>query len=202
LSVYKEVQMVNEQEQNGLRCRDWCVVSYDEKPGIQAIENVAPDLPPKPGEYRTVARDYEYRRHGTVSLLAGIDLHDGNVLGLVRDRHRSLEFTEFLSLLDSHYKPDWKVRVLLDNHTAHISKETMAWLKKHSGRFEFVFTPKHGSWLNLVEMFFSKMARSFLRHIRVKSKDELKKRIEQYLVEVNADPVVFRWKYKLDEVTV
>lgn len=202
LSVYKEVHIVNERELGGVRDRGWCAVSCDEKPGIQAVENAAPDLPPVPGELPTTDRDYEYRRHGTVSLLAGIDLHDGSVLGLVRDGHRSLEFTEFLSLLDSRYRPGWRVKVVLDNHSAHISKETVGWLKERPGRFEFVFTPKHGSWLNLVEMFFSKMAGAFLRHIRVKSKDELKRRIEQYLAEVNADPVVFKWEYKLDEVNV
>ncbi|GAG71008.1 unnamed protein product [marine sediment metagenome] len=78
----------------------------------------------------------------------------------------------------------------------------MRWLKKVPNRFEFTFTPKHGSWLNLIEIFFSKMARSFLRHLRVSSKEELKRRINQYIDEVNQDPVVFQWKYKMDEVLV
>lgn len=75
-------------------------------------------------------------------------------------------------------------------------------LKSKPNRFEFIYTPKHGSWLNLIEMFFSKMTRAFLKSLRVESKDELKRRIEKYLGEVNADPVVFKWKYKLDEVIV
>ncbi len=169
------------------------VLSYDEKPGIQAIENVAPDLPPVPGRHPSVARDYEYRRHGTVSLLAGIDLVSGHVWGLVRDRHRSAEFIEFLRLVDTKYPPPATLRIILDNHSAHISKETRAFLATRPGRFEFIFTPVHGSWLNLVESFFGKLARTLLRGIRVASKTELKHRIVQGLDELNEAPVVFRW---------
>ena len=124
------------------------------------------------------------------------------MIGLVRDRHRSREFVEFLEKLDLEYPKDWKIRIILDNHSAHISKETISALSKYPNRFEFIFTLKHGSWLNLIEMFFSKMSRSFLRAIRVKSKEELKNRILKYLDEVNMYPVVFRWKYKLDEIVV
>jgi transposase len=169
------------------------VLSYDEKPGIQAIENVAPDLPPVPGRHPTVARDYEYRRHGTVSLLAGIDLVTGHVWGLVRDRHRSAEFIEFLRLVDTQYPPSATLRIILDNHSAHISQETRAFLATRPGRFEFIFTPVHGSWLNLVESFFGKLARTLLRGIRVASKAELKERIMRGLAELNEAPVVFRW---------
>lgn len=200
LLVYKEVQMVNEQEKYEDLGRRWSVVSYDEKPGIQALDGIAPDLPPVPGRHPAMARDSEYIRHGTLSLLAGIDLHNGQVFGTVRERHRSAEFTEFLSVLDKHYPVDWEIRIILDNHSSHLSKETIKWLKDHPNRFDFIHTPKHGSWLNLVEIFFSKMTRSFLRFIRVKSKSELKERIEKYLEEINKDPVVFRWKYKMDEV--
>jgi transposase len=199
LVVYKEIQQSREKEE---RQEKQTVLSYDEKPGIQAIENVAPDLAPVVGKHPTWGRDYEYKRHGTLSLLAGIDLYDGHVLGLVRDRHRSKEVIEFLSMTDNFYPSDWKIRIILDNHSSHISKETMGWLKGKPNRFEFIYTPKHGSWLNLVEMFFSKMTRAFLRSLRVSSKLELKQRIEQYLNEVNAAPVVFKWKYKLDEVMV
>jgi transposase len=198
LVVYKEVQQAREDNDQGKRR----VLSYDEKPGIQAIANTAPDLAPVPGKHSAWGRDREYKRHGTFSLLAGIDLYDGHILGLVRNRHRSKEFIEFLTLADSHYPLDWKVRIILDNHSSHISKETMKWLKAKPNRFDFIYTPKHGSWLNLIEIFFSKMTRTFLRSLRVKSKAELKQRIEKYLDEVNAAPVVFKWKYKLDEVMV
>lgn len=198
LHVYKDVEVWRKK---GLPQEVVAVLSYDEKPGIQAISNTAPDLPPRPGEYPTVGRDYEYKRHGTVSLLAGIDLLDGHVLGFVRDRHRSREFVEFLKLADDHYPKVSRIRIVLDNHTAHTSKETRSYLATVPNRFEFIFTPKHGSWLNLVEIFFSKLARTLLRGIRVASKPELKIRIERYLQEVNEEPTVFKWKYKLETIS-
>jgi transposase len=200
LVVYKEVQQARDGGDQGPEKHT--VLSYDEKPGIQAIANTAPDLAPVSGKYAAWGRDHEYKRHGTLSLLAGIDLYDGHILGLVRDRHRSKEFIEFLAMADTYYPSDWKIRIILDNHSSHISKETMGWLKGKPNRFEFIYTPKHGSWLNLIEIFFSKMTRAFLRSLRVTSKTELKQRIEKYLSEVNAAPVVFKWKYKLDEVMV
>ena len=162
LQVYKEIALINKNPAND---RKATTLSYDEKPGIQAIKNIAPQLQPEVGRHATLQRDYEYKRLGTVSLLAGIDLHTGKIIPLVRDRHRSKEFIEFLSEVDKQYPDDWKIRMVLDNHSSHVSKETKAWLLKKPGRFEFIFTPKHGSWLNMIEMFFSKIARSFLRHI-------------------------------------
>ena len=200
LHVYKEVAIWREK---GTPPPDLvAVLSYDEKPGIQAIANTAPDLPPTPGRHSSVGRDHEYVRHGTLSLLAGIDLLSGEVLGLVRQRHRSAEFIEFLKLADAHYPAGARIRIVLDNHSAHISKETRAFLGTVPNRFDFTFTPKHGSWLNLIESFFGKMARTLLRGIRVASAEELKARIELYLKEVNETPVVFRWKYKLETLSV
>ena len=139
---------------------------------------------------------------GTVSLLAGLDLHTGRVTEIVSDRHASVDFIALLAKLDAEYPAQARIRLLLDNHSAHISKETQAYLSVHPQRFEFVFTPKHGSWLNIVETMFSKMARSMLRGIRVTSKQELIDRIHLYFAEVNADPVIFRWKYKMDEASI
>jgi transposase len=197
LCVYREVAVLRAAETDASNV---AIISYDEKPGIQAISNTAPDLPPKPGVHRTFARDHEYKRHGTLSLLAGIDLLTGKVHGCVEDRHRSREFVSFLKRLDAAYPADTAIKLLLDNHSAHTSKETRAWLAtRPEGRFTLVFTPKHGSWLNLVEGFFSKMARSVLRHIRVASKTELKARILAYLDDINAEPVVHTWTYKIGE---
>ena len=146
---------------------------------------------PNPACIRPSRASYEYKRHGTVSLLAGIDLLTGQVHALVKDRHRSREFIEFLKLLDAAYPTHTAIKLILDNHSAHISKETKAWLADQPvGRFEFTFTPKHGSWLNLVEGFFSKLARSVLRHIRVASKQELKDRIMAAMDQFNRQPVV------------
>src|SRR6202045_5356876 len=176
------------------------IVSYDEKPGIQAIGTPAPDRPPLPGTSPTVMRDHEYKRHGTLTLMAGIDLLTGNVHAVVKDRHRSREFIEFLKLLDTAYPADTAIEVILDNHSAHVSKETAAWLAVQPvGRFTFTFPPKHGSWLNIIEGFFSKFARSVLRHIRVASKQELKERIMLGIKDVNRYPVVHTWSYKLAE---
>ena len=202
LFVYKEVALLREQAEKGGEPLLIAVLSYDEKPGIQAIENTAPDLPPVPGKHACIGRDHEYIRHGTLSLLAGIDLLSGHVHGLVAERHRSREFIEFLELVDAHYAPGTLIRIVLDNHSAHISKETQRWLAGVPNRFEFIFTPKHGSWLNMIESFFGKMAKTMLRGIRVESKEELKRRIMLYLSEINESPVVFRWKYRLDEIAV
>lgn len=199
LHVYKQVELWHK---TGAPSELVAVLSYDEKPGIQAIENTAPDLPPVPGLQAAIGRDHEYIRHGTLSLLAGIDLLSGEVLGLVRERHRSAEFIEFLRMTDAHYPSDARIRIVLDNHSAHISKETRAYLATVPNRFEFTFTPTHGSWLNLIESFFGKMAKTLLRGIRVASKDELRARIEMYLREINQEPVLFRWKYKLECLSV
>ena len=175
------------------------VLSYDEKPGIQATANISDDLPPDE-RHKTISRDYEYKRLGTVSLLAGIDLQTGEAIPLVRDRHASKEYIEFLKLLDSKYPKGDKIRIVLDNLKVHTSEETRKYLAKVPGRFEFVFTPKHGSWLNLVEGFFSKLTRQSLKGIRVKTKEELVERIYKYFEEINADPVIYHWKYKLEEI--
>lgn len=176
------------------------VLSYDEKPGMQALGNKAPDLPPVPGVYSGISRDSEYIRYGTLSLLAGIDLLTGEVLARVERRHRSCEFIEWLRMIDVHYPNNIKIRIVLDNHSVHISKETRKYLASVPNRFEFIFTPKHGSWLNLIEVFFSKMTRVMLRGLRVDSLDELKTRLEQYFEEINQTPVIFRWKYGLESI--
>jgi transposase len=215
LCVYQEIAILRAVESDAVKaCREpdpgtanqtvdkaapnVAFISYDEKPGIQAIANTAPDLPPVAGQQQCVARDHEYKRHGTLSLLAGIDLLTGQVHACVENRHRSREFIGFLKKLDAAYPSDTAIKIILDNHSAHVSKETNKWLaEQRDGRFCFVFTPKHGSWLNLVEGFFSKMARSVLRRIRVASKAELKQRILAYLNDINREPVVHTWSYRI-----
>jgi len=199
LCVYREVEMRRAAAADRDGGGQIAILSYDEKPGIQAIGNTTPDLPPVPGTHPTTQRDHEYKRHGTVTLMAGIDLLTGTVHALVKDRHRSREFIEFLKILDTAYPAATAIKVILDNHSAHISRETKTWLAAQpDGRFAFVFTPKHGSWLNLIEGFFSKAARSVLRHIRVKSTHELKQRIIEFINDLNRDPVIHRWRYKID----
>ena len=194
LIVYQDVALQNAKRAAGQMASNIITVSVDEKPGVQAIGNTAPDLPPVPGRHSAISRDHEYKRLGTCSILAALDLQDGHVTARVEARHRSIEFIGLLSDLDKKYAPDCTIRIILDNHSAHISKETQSFLSKHPNRFQYVLTPKHGSWLNIVETLFGKMARSFLRHIRVQSLDELKTRILKGIDEINAAPVVHRWK--------
>jgi transposase len=194
LIVYQDVELQNAKRATGQTASHIITISVDEKPGVQAIGNTAPDLPPVPGKHPKIGRDHEYERFGTCSILAALDLQDGHVMARAEDRHRSVEFIGLLSDLDARYPPECTIRLILDNHSAHISKETQAFLARHPNRFQYVLTPKHGSWLNIVETLFGKMARSFLRHIRVQSLAELKARIRKGIEEINAAPVVHRWK--------
>jgi hypothetical protein len=193
LLVYQEVALQNEAGGKG-QGPLLITVSVDEKPGVQAIANTAPDLPPVARKYPTVARDHEYARHGTWSILAGLDLQDGHVTARVESRHRSVEFIALLQDLDAYYPPPATIRLILDNHSSHLSRETRAYLKTRPNRFKYVLTPTHGSWLNIVETLFGKMARTFLRHIRVQSREELRQRILKGIEEINAMPAVHRWK--------
>ena len=201
LLVYKQIEMLF--DENGELYipageQDVHTVSYDEKPGIQAIATTSPDLPPTK-ENGTIKRDYEYRRLGTVSLLAGIDLLTGEAIPLVRDTHKSEDFIDFLKILNEKYPEGDTIQVILDNHTVHTSKKVKQYLETIPGRFVFIFTPKHGSWLNMIEGFFGKMTRQMLRGIRVATKQELIDRIYKYFDEVNETPVVYHWKYKMED---
>ncbi|MDO9124352.1 MAG: IS630 family transposase [Deltaproteobacteria bacterium] len=193
LCVYKEVNLQNETLGSG-EVPSVITVSVDEKPGVQAIQNIAPDILPDPEKQSRIMRDYEYKRLGTLSILAALDLHSGHVIAQVHDRHRSSEFISLLKEIADYYPAGSTIRIILDNHSAHISKETMKYLAGSPGKFIYVHTPKHGSWLNLVETLFGKMARTFLKHIRVTSKKELKDRILLGIKEINDSPVVHRWK--------
>lgn len=203
LLVYKQVQMQFDENGGIIIPEDGHMthtVSYDEKPGIQATANKYPDHNPTE-ENGFVRRDYEYVRMGTISLLAGIDLLTGEAVPLVSDTHKSSDFVSFLKILDAKYPEGDTIRLILDNHSAHTSKETRLYLTTLSeDRFVFVFTPTHASWLNMIESFFSKMTRQMLKGIRVNSKAELTQRIYQYFDEINADPVVYHWTYKMDEI--
>ncbi len=201
LLVYKQIEMLF--DENGELYipageQDVHTVSYDEKPGIQAIATTSEDLPPTK-ENGTIKRDYEYKRLGTVSLLAGIDLLTGEAIPLVRNTHNSDDFIDFLKILDEKYPQGDIIQIILDNHSVHTSKKVKQFLGTMPGRFVFIFTPKHGSWLNMIEGFFGKMTRQMLRGIRVASKQELIDRIYMYFEEVNETPIVYHWKYKMDD---
>ena len=194
LLVYQEVMLQNQTGGVPEASPSVITVSVDEKPGLQALANTSPDLPPVPGQHSTVARDHEYKRLDTASILAALDLQTGHVTTRVERRHRSREFIALLQDLDRYYPPECILRLVLDNHSAHLSKETQAYLATRPNRFKYVPTPTHGSWLNMVETLFGKMARTFLRYIRVQSWEELRDRILLGVSEINAAPVVHRWK--------
>ena len=203
LLVYKQVEMQFDENGSITIPEDVPMthtLSYDEKPGIQAVANKYPDHNPTM-ENGVVRRDYEYVRLGTLSLLAGIDLLTGEAIPLVSESHKSSDFINFLQLINEKYPKGDTIRLILDNHSAHKSKETKRFLAGlPEERFEFVFTPTHTSWLNMIESFFSKMTRQMLKGIRVNSKEELAERIYLYFKEINAEPVVYHWTYKMDEI--
>jgi len=194
LEVYAAAEMLRQMPEAD---RPVAVLSYDEKPGIQAIATTAPDLLPIPHKHATVQRDHEYKRLGTATLSAAVDLVSGFVHHVVTERHRSREFVAFLERLDAHYPAGMLICLLLDNHSAHCSRETKHFLASKPNRFELVFTPTHAAWLNYVETFFSKVARSVLRRIRVASKAELADRIRRYIEMCSAAPLLPRWRYAI-----
>jgi transposase len=204
LVVYKQLSMQFDEDGNLLPYEGEPVhtLSYDEKPGIQAIDTTTDDRPPIQGTDKSssIWRDYEYVRHGTLSLLAAIDLLTGEAIPYVSDTHKSSDFISFLKKLDAKYPNGDKIRLILDNHSAHTSAETQGYLNTVPGRFEFVFTPTHGSWLNMIEGFFGKLTKQMLNGIRVASKEELESRIYQYFEEINEVPIPYRWSYKLDDI--
>lgn len=203
LLVYKQVEMQFDENGDIIVPGDGHMthtLSYDEKPGIQAVANKYPDYNPT-AENGFVRRDYEYVRLGTLSLLAGIDLLTGEAIPLVSESHKSADFIQFLKMLNEKYPEGDTIRLILDNHSAHTSKETKLYLATlPEDRFVFVFTPTHASWLNMIESFFSKMTKQMLKGIRVHTKEELSERIYSYFKEINADPIVYHWRYKMDEI--
>ena len=205
LVVYKQVSLQFDEEGRIIIPDDKPVVhtvSCDEKPGIQAIAATSDDLRPRHGN-GCVWRDYEYKRLGTLSLIAGIDLLTGEAIPVVSESHKSSDFICLLKKLDERYPEGDVIRIICDNHSAHKSKEVRNYLAtRPEERFGFVFTPTHGSWLNLIKGFFSKMTKLLLKGIRVNSKEELANRIYLYFDEVNREPVVYRWTYKMEEISV
>ena len=160
----------------------------------------APDLRPVAGGRGTVGRDYEHGRLGALSLLASIDLPAGEATPLAGETHKSSDHVEFLRILDGKHPKGDLIRIVPGDVSARTSAETRRCLATVLGRFEFVSAPKHGSRPNLVEGLFSRMTRQMLRGIRVSSKDEPEGRILRYFREVNAEPVVYRWRWNLSDV--
>ena len=166
------------------------VLSLDEKSQIQALDRTQPGLPLKPGRCGTMTHDY--KRHGTTTLFAALNVLDGTVFGRCMQRHRHQEFLRFLGAVERDIPVGKIVHVVLDNVATHKTPEVLKWLLRHP-RWVFHFTPTSGSWLNAVETFFSALTRRRLRRGVFRSIAELQAAINHYLHEHNDDPKPFVW---------
>ena len=193
--------MANAKRAAGETASNVITVSVDEKPGVQAIGNTAPDLPPVPGKHPKIGRDHEYERFGTCSILAALDLQDGQVTARVEDRHRSIEFIGLLSDLDAKYPPDCTIRIILDNHSAHISKETQEFLSKHPNRFQYVLTPKHGSWLDLAESELAVLTSQCLDR-RIPDQNALIREVDAWVKHRNLRHAKADWRFTTDDARI
>jgi transposase len=169
------------------------VWSVDEKTGIQAKSRVNPTLAPVPGI--PARREFEYRRHGTVVLFAGLNVHQGNVEGWVTDSSRSDNFVEFLAHLISVTPRRHKLHCIVDNLSTHTTPQVENLLKKHRGRVVLHFTPTHASWLNQVELFFSILERRMLNNSEASSPDQLAAKIMTFINAYNRRAAPFAWTY-------
>src|ERR1700724_3966596 len=161
------------------------VLSVDEKSQIQALDRPQPGLPMKPGRAGTMTHDY--KRHGTTTLFAALNMLDGTVIGECMPRHRHREFLRFLKTIDQRTLPNLDLHLIVDNYATHKTPAVKRWLKRHA-RFHLHFTPTSGSWLNMVERFFAEITRKRIRRAVFKSVDELNQTRMPYLDTHNDQP--------------
>lgn len=166
------------------------VFSVDEKSQIQALDRTQPGLPLKPGKNGTLTHDY--KRHGTTTLFAALDVHAGTVIGECLPKHRNDEFLRFLKKLDRQTDKALAVHVIVDNYATHKHPNVKEWLGKHP-RFHLHFTPTSASWVNLVERFFRDITEQRIRRGVFRSVEELKAAIMEYLEQRNANPKPYHW---------
>jgi transposase len=168
------------------------VVCIDEKTAIGARSRKHPDLPARPG--RVARREFEYKRHGTVSIIAALHVHTGQVITQWITRNDSATFIAFLTMLDRSIDPDLSIHLVLDNGSSHTSKATKKWLREHP-RFQPRYTPAHASWLDQAELFFSILTRRLLRRGEFTSREDLADKIENFTNAYNRTAKPFRWTY-------
>lgn len=168
------------------------VVSIDEKTSIAAREPARADTLPGPG--KPARRDSEYIRNGTANLFAALQVHHGEVSGMTSATRNRWDFIAFLEQLEAEIPPDQQVIAILDNLSTHKTREVEDWLDAHP-RWQFVFTPKHASWLNQVECFFSILARRLLRHGTFTGPDDLATQMLAFLEHYNLTAQPFAWTY-------
>jgi transposase len=169
------------------------VLSVDEKSQIQALDRTQPGLPMKPGRAGTMTHDY--KRNGTTTLFAALNILDGSVIGRNMQRHRHQEFIRFLNTVEAQVPPRKAIHAIVDNYATHKHPKVRQWLARHP-RWTFHFTPTSASWLNAVEGFFAKLTRRRLKRGVFRSLDDLKAAIDRFVAETNADPKPFVWTAK------
>jgi transposase len=166
------------------------VLSVDEKSQIQALDRTQPGLPMKPGRAGTMTHDY--KRHGTTTLFAALNVLDGTVIGSNMQRHRHQEFIRFLNTVEAKVPAGKTIHAIIDNYATHKHPKVRAWLARHS-RWTFHFTPTSASWLNAVEGFFAKLTRRRLKRGVFRSVVDLQAAINRFVEETNAQPKPFVW---------
>jgi transposase len=173
------------------------VLSVDEKTQIQALDRTQPMLPLRPGQLER--RTHDYKRHGTTSLFAALDVATGRVIGELHRRHRSKEFLAFLRTIEANVPPTLAVHLILDNYGTHKTPSVRAWFARNP-RFQVHFTPTSASWLNLVERFFALLTERQIKRGTHRSTMELERAIRAYLSIYNEDPKAFVWTKTADEI--
>ena len=173
------------------------VLCVDEKSQIQALDRTQPLLPLAPGVAER--RTHDYKRHGTTSLFAALDLASGRVIGELHRRHRSKEFLVFLRTIEANVPANLDVHLILDNYGTHKTPSVKAWFARHP-RFHLHFTPTSASWLNLVERFFALISARQIKRGTHRSTRELEQAIRTYLSIYNEDPKPFIWTKTADEI--
>lgn len=168
-----------------------------EKSQIQALNRTQPGLPLAPG--KPVTRTHDYKRHGTTSLFAALDIATGEVIGRLKRRHRSTEFLAFLKEVDANVPEDMPVHLVMGNYATHKTDNVKVWLAAHP-RYQVHFTPTSASWLNLVERFFSTLSEKWIKRQAHTSVKDLEESIDYYLATHNANPRPFRWHRKADDI--
>lgn len=171
------------------------LLSVDEKTGIQARSRKYPGAPARPG--RDARREFEYVRHGTVSIIAAMNVATGQVITERVLRNNSTAFMRFLAMLDQCISPDLRIHLIMDNGPSHTSAATRAWLAAHP-RFAVTYTPKHASWLNMVEQWFGVLTRRLLRRGSFASREELEAQITAFTITHNQDARPYKWGYDAD----
>lgn len=176
---------------------DALVLCVDEKSQIQALDRTQPLLPMRPGQIER--RTHDYKRHGTTSLFAALDVKSGKVLGQIHRRHRSVEFRRFLDTIENNVPSDLDVHVIMDNYGTHKTAIIHRWFLKRP-RFHVHFTPTYGSWLNLVERWFAELTQKQIRRGSHRSVPELERAIREFIDAHNSEPKPFVWTKTADEI--